>query len=219
MKAFKVALCIALTTFITLCPAVLGISAHADSRSELSYAYADVDSEVYFCESKKSDTAQFIIPETYCVKIIRNEDDWYYVRYAEDDGIYRAKYGYCKKDGLVLCKEPLENPYLKLTVTVAYSTPQVGNLPTFEKDLDAAFYGPFKDGQTDCSYVFCEESFFYVPETYNYPLNDLPSKSAFSPTSGNKTAVTLITASAVTAVAAAAILILYFSNKKPKITP
>lgn len=223
MRVLKAFLCLALTILITAFSAAAGVIAVAAGEGEnapqaaKSYAYVDLGKEVYFFSEKKTDSALFIIPQTYCVEILGKDNGWYYVKYAEDNGVYRALYGYCKSDEVVPIDEPLENLYLHTTVTVVYHTDgAVGLLPALgDLEFTAAYYGAYSVGKTSCSYVLCGEYFGYIAGSIeDYPLNELPSKSTDGPVSTGGKGATLITAIVITVVAAAAILILYFTGKK-----
>lgn len=213
MKLFKTALCLALTILI-LSP--LGGTLISEAKVS-GYAYVDIDSTVYFCSEKNEESALFAIPRTYCVQLLGEEDGWYYVKYAEDSGAYRAVYGYCLKDDVVKINEPLENTYLNYTLPVLYKSEQVsGFLPPLEIELTAAFYGDYTLGKTSLSYVYCGEKFGYITERVeNYPLNDLPSH-----TSGkidepkDENGAMLVAALVITLCAAVAIAVLFFSGRK-----
>lgn len=224
MRVLKAVVCLALTTLITVFSAAAGTKAFADGaagsapQTAKSYAYVDLGKEVYFYSEKKTDCALFIIPQTYCVEILGKDGDWYYVKYAEDTGVYRAVYGYCRLDEVVPVDEPLENLYLNMTVPVVYRSNQsVGFLPALgDLEFTAAYYGAYSVGKTSCSYVLCGECFGYIAgSVQDYPLNELPSKSASGTEKKDSSGATLITAIAITVVAAGAILILYFTGKKP----
>ena len=194
---------------------------YALASSEYKYAYVDLDSKVYFCTRQDEDYALFEIPQTYCLEILSEDDGWLEVKYAEDDGVYQALYGYCKIDGLILSNEEPKVKYLKEVVTVTYRTEDVGNmldsLPPIE--YEAAYYGALTMVSKRYSYVYSNGYFGYITGAIeNYPLNSLPNTSTFSPSDGesqNGSSTTLITAVAVTAVAVIAIAVLYFSSKTP----
>lgn len=220
MNVFKAALLLAAVFFnlIFFAPE----QAYASSSSEYKYAYVDIDSKVYFCKRKNFDDALFEIPNTYCLEILGEEDGWLKVKYAEDDGVYQAVYGYCKSEGLILSNQEPEVKYLKKTVTVTYRTDDVGNmLDGLEPiEFEAAYYGALTAGSRLCSYVYCNGYFGYIAGAIeDYPLNTLPSTSTFSPSDDGQTqgasGATLITAVAITAIAVVAITVLYFSSKKP----
>ena len=182
------------------------------------YAYADMGSEVYFCTGKSAESAVFIIPQTYCVEILAEEGVWYYVKYGEDNGNYRAVYGYCLKTELVAVDEPLENLYLNLPINVTFHTDEIGSLlPPLQITVSAAYYGEYLLGKTKLAYVLCNDKFGYVPQTVtDYPLNELPK-----PVGGGDIKVpeendnsTLITVIVITVAAAAAVVVLYFSSKR-----
>ena len=194
---------------------------NARAESSYKYAYVDIDAKVYFCNSKNRDDALFEVPNTYCLEILGQEGGWLEVKYAEDDGIFQALYGFCEQEGLILSNEEPRAKYLKQTVTVTYRTEDIGNmldgLPPIE--FEAAYYGGLTAGSKRCSYVCCNGYFGYIAGAIeNYPLNPLPDVSAFSPSTGDSqgaSAATLITAVAITSIAVIAICVLYFSSKKP----
>lgn len=222
MKVLKAAICLLLTTFIILLP--LGTrTAFADElQAELTqqkYAYADLGSEVYFYSAKNEESSLFIIPQTYCVEILGTDSGWYYVKYAEDDGLYRALYGYCRMQDVVPIDTPLENLYLRMTVTVTYTTDSPNNMiPPLENiEIPSAYYGAFTVGTTSCSYVLCGENFGYIPgSVINYPLNQLPSTDTLGPADPTPVNTTFITAIVITGVAVAAIAILYFTGRNTR---
>lgn len=213
MKVIKAAFSLVLTILISFSFAP---SFKADAQT-YGYAYADLGSTAYFCSEKSEGSALFAIPQTYCVQILGEEDGWYYVKYAEDSGAYRAVYGYCLKNDVVKINEPLENTYLNYTLKVTYKPDtNTGFLPPLEIELTAAYYGAYTLGQTSLSYVYCGEKFGYITEQVtNYPLNELPK-----PVSGNidnpenEDGAMLITALVITLCAAAAIAVLMFAGKK-----
>ena len=195
---------------------------YALASSSYKYAYVDIDSKVYFCKNKSLSDALFKIPQTYCLEILGEEDGWLEVKYAEDDGVFQALYGFCKPDGLILSNEEPKVKYLKETVTVTYRTEDVGNIldGLAPIQFEAAYYGALTiGGDIPYSYVLCNGYFGYIMGAIeNYPLNPLPSTSTFSPSDGGSqsgSSATLITAAAVTALAVIAITVLYFSSKNP----
>ena len=215
MKVLKAVLISVLTALVFILSGS-PVTAHAATPR---YAYADLGSEVYFCTEKSAESAVFIIPQTYCVEILAEEGIWYYVKYAEDSGIYRAVYGYCLKTELVALNEPLENLYLNLPINVTFRTDEVNPiLPPLQIIMTAAYYGEYMLGKTKLAYVFCNDKFGFVPQTVtDYPLNELPKPVSggdiTKPTDGDNS--TLITVIVITVAAAAAIVVLYFSSKKP----
>lgn len=220
MKVFKATICILLTVTVCLYPLTAWQAAFADENGAPIpvYAYVDLGSEVYFCAQKDQETALFIIPQTYCVQILAKEEDWYKVRYAEDNGLYKAVEGYCLQSDVVITDEPPQNLYLNTTVTVTYRTDAASPLLPALQNLEftAAFYGNYKVAKTTCSYVYCNDYFGYTAGAIeNYPLNELPKTEPVDAPVGKKSNTTLITALAITAVAAAAVIVLYFTGKRP----
>ncbi|MDE6504914.1 MAG: hypothetical protein K2L42_03500 [Clostridia bacterium] len=213
MNVFKAVLTAALITLISV-SAAFAAPASAESAR---YAYAGLNSTVYICSEKSAESALFIIPQTYCVEILSEEDGWYRVKYAEDNGAYRAVYGYCRKSGLVTVKEPLENLYLDLSLKVVYKAESTGNLfPPLEIELTAAYYGAYALGDSVLSYVYCGEKFGYITQTVeSYPLNELPEPTvAEVPETPDGNSAMLITAIVITLIAAIAIIVIYISSKK-----
>lgn len=186
------------------------------------YARADAK-DIYFCEKKDLNYALFTIPYTYCVEILSVDGDWYYVKYADDGGLYRALYGYCKSENLTPVDEPPQNIYLNMPVTVTFKadTP-VGSLPVLnELNVTAAFYGTYFAGATAYSYVLYDGTFGYIyGANDNYPLNEFPKQEQpEQPKTEGGTNVKLITGLALAALAAAALIILYLTGRKKYFRP
>lgn len=219
MKVFKAALCLALTTFIFFAPAAR--VAFADvAESKKTYAYADIGTSVYFFSEKNLSSALFIIPQTYCVEVLGKEDGWLHVKYAEDNGVYRAVTGYCRADELITIDKPLKNLYLYRTVTVVYrAEAPSGFLPALsDVEMTAAYYGEYNMGNSTYSYVLCGESFGYIDwQIGEYAFNTLPDEPTVAPVENGGANAKLIVTLVITGVAAAAIAALYFTSKKPKL--
>ncbi len=226
MKFLKAALCIALFAVLLIIPYLCGTYecsaattvAQAAAPQSANYAYADGE-EAYFY-SLENKTALFVIPQTYCVQILEREGNWLRVRYAEDEGLYVHIDGYCLASALKECESPLENLYLKRTVTVTYTTtaPPSPLSPPKPKEFAAAYYGSYKVGDADCMYVYIDGDFAYVEGTIGeYEKNQLPEEvtSAFAQ-GGEGVNAALICALVLTFVAAAAIVIIYFTGKRQK---
>lgn len=182
------------------------------------YAMATTKS-CYFYKEKNGGRALFAIPYTYCVEILHEDGDWYRVRYAEDEGLYTALYGYCLKEGLTPVSVPPENIYLNMPVTVTYRPDEPPtSLPVLsEMNVTAAYYGTYDSDGTALSYVSYEGSFGYIYGANDeYPLNEIPEEES-KPASGGsaKSGKTkAIVACALCALAAGALLFLYFSGKR-----
>ena len=219
MKVLKAAPFFAAVFFNLIFLSLPQTNVYADG--DYKYAYVDIDSKVYFCRNKNADDALFEIPQTYCLEILGREDGWLKVKYAEDDGVFQALYGYCETEGLILSNEKPKVKYLKETVTVVYRTEEAGNMldSLAPIELEAAYYGALTLVSKQYSYVYCNGYFGYITGAIeNYPLNPLPSTSTFSPSDSDykgASGATLITAVAVTAIAVVAITVLYFSGKTP----
>lgn len=224
MKVIKALICLVFATYAFIFPAAGALTASAEEgEAEIkTYAYADIGDSCWFFSEKNEKSALFMIPQTYCVQILGEDGDWYKVQYAEDAGIYQALQGYCLKSDLTLLEKPLENLYLHMPVTIIYRTDSSTNLLPSLGDIEitAAYYGAYSFGKTACSYVLANGKFGYITGAIeDYPLNELPTRPTVAPAENKNSNVTLITAIAITTVAAAAIIILYFASKKPKTLP
>lgn len=211
MKVIRYALFI---LFLLICfPAFQGVS-HAET-----YKYAVASSrEAYFCSAKDLTCALFAVPYTYCVEVLSSDGEWYYARYAEDNGIYRAVYGYCLISMFTATDEPPENLYLNMSVAVTYTADSASTLPVLgDLTVSAAFYGTFYSGAAAYSYVLYNDSFGYINGANDdYPLNELPEESSEqteitdeSTDGGSK----LITVLVLAGLAVAALVILYLTGR------
>ena len=187
------------------------------------YARADAK-DIYFCERKDLNYALFTIPYTYCVEILSTDGEWYYVKYAEDYALYKALYGYCLSEKLTPLDSPPENIYLNMPVVVTFRTDTpVGSLPVLgEMNVTAAFYGTYYAGATAYSYVLYDGKFGYIyGANDNYPLNEIPSdtppEEPIGASEGSNTK--LITVLALVGLAAATLIVLYFTGRKKYFKP
>lgn len=185
-----------------------------------TYRYARADArDVYFCEKKDLKYALFTIPYTYCVEILSTDGEWYYVKYAEDNGVYRALYGYCLSQNLTPLENPPDKKYLSKTVTVTFkSDSPVGSLPVLsELNVTAAFYGTYYSGASAYSYVLYDGNFGYIyGANDDYPLNEIPKPSEENPTAAPTESdnTKLITALVLGGIAVAALVAVYFMGLK-----
>lgn len=195
--------------------------------AESTYARAATRTAYFFTE-KNSATSIFAVPYTYCVEVIRDEGDWYYARYANDTGVYKSLYGYCRKEDFTAESGVPSVTFLYKTVTVNYSANTNNpSLPVLgEIAVEAAYYGTYYSGATVYSYVYCQGSFGYIEGANDdYPLN-VPEKDPSKDGEDNKDGdgekgggfnVGAVVAIVILAVLVAVILILYFATRKPKI--
>ena len=188
--------------------------------SQTSYTYAQAVTETaYFFTQKDVSTSLFAVPYTYCVRVVRDDGQWYYVQYAEDEGIYRAVYGYVLKSDFTLLDGEPPATYLFKSITVTYSAGDgESSLPSLgEITMEAAFYGTYYSGATAYSYVLCGDSFGYIPGANdNYPLNPLPSGGSGEEESGEKGGGAAVTAVIIAALAAGALILVFLSSRKKK---
>lgn len=187
-----------------------------------AYARAAVRNAYFFTE-KNTSTSVFAVPYTYCVEVLRDDGDWYYVRYAGDTGIYKALYGYCRKEDFTPEEGTPQVTFLYKTVKVSYSAGGgSSSLPVLgEIEVEAAYYGTYYSGATVYSYVYCQGSFGYIEGANDdYPLN-LPDKNEEGGKDGETekkgglgfAAIAFIV---IALLFAAVIVIIYFTTRKPK---
>lgn len=202
-----------LALFTVLSP---NLTARASTDGK-QYARADTRN-AYFCSEKDIEKALFALPYTYCVEILAEDGDWYFVRYAQDVGLYRAVTGFCKKEGLTKVDNPPVNIFLDYPVVVTFSaaTPPDGSLPTLGKiDVTAAYYGVYYRGAVAYSYVLYNGEFGYVQGSHeDYPLNEIPADIPITPSADTEGNAKLITALIICALAVAAIAVLFFTGKR-----
>lgn len=212
--------------FIIICIAACAVApAYIPARAEAPlYARAAVNNG-YFFTQKDLSSSLFAVPYTYCVEIIRDDGDWYYAKYAEDSGVYRAMYGYVlKKDFTPLYEKP-QVTYLFKTITVTYSADDSSSsLPVLNQiNVEAAFYGTYYSGATAYSYVLCQGSFGYITGANDdYPLNvtEAPKPDEDEPPADGGVDAQIVTAVILIAVAAFAVVLLFLSTRKRgKINP
>ena len=217
MKRAKLLLCCLAAAIICFAlPPAKGYT-FAESKSAV-YARADA-ADIYFCREMDLSTALFAVPYTYCVQIISSEGEWYFVRYADDAGEYRAVEGYCLKENLTPVDEPPENIYLHMTVPLNLSpyAPSGGSFPVSNTlTVSAAFYGSYYMGGAEYSCLAYGDGFYYQLGVDDYPLNEIPAPPE-SPTPKSKSSnAKLIIALALCALAAAALIILYLTGRKKR---
>lgn len=230
----------AATVFITVCTAFVQTQAqpsspspdrtatHAASSvaavSATSAAYARAASkEAYFFAEKDLSSSLFAVPYTYCVEILRDDGDWYYAKYAEDAGIYRAVYGYCLKEHFLPLTSPPATTYLYKTVSVTYTADgSLSPLPVLnELTVEAAYYGVYYAGATAYSYVLCNGSFGYITganDDYELNAEPTPAPTETKASSDDNVGSKIIVAVVLTVLAAAALVLLFFTAGKRKKT-
>lgn len=192
-----------------------------------TYARAAVRT-AYFFTDKSNSSSIFAVPYTYCVEVLREEGDWYYVRYAADTGVYKSLYGYCRKADFTLEDGTPAVTYLYKTVTVNYTVSSGGSsLPVLgEIALEAAYYGTYYAGATVYSYVYCQGSFGYIEGANDdYPLNipeeTPPQGSTDNPADGTEkkpVSAALIAFLVIAALLVITVLVIFFTTHHPRPT-
>lgn len=171
--------------------------------------------DAYFCESADEDSSLFEIPPTYCAQILSEEDGWYFVEYAEDDGLYIPQRGYVRTDKLTIAEKLPEAIYLYCPVTVTYTADSGGRKPLPTITVTAAYYGVYDDGGSLYSYVYDGSGFGYVKGDVGVYSPNVPAATVSASASPSaKPNVKLIVALSMCAAAAVALAALYFFGKR-----
>ena len=228
MKRFAVICACLAITLISLIPTPALSTAQPAYGATATYARANVRTAYFFTE-KDTSTSIFAVPYTYCIEVLRDDGAWYYARYASDTGIYKAVYGYCRKEDFSAEVGTPAVTYLYKTVPIGYTasggTGSSGggtSLPTLgEITLEGAYYGVYYAGATVYSYVYCQGSFGYIEGANDdYPLNtpadggstDQPEDKVKSP----KVNGGLIAFFAIFAMLVVVILVIFFTTRQPR---
>lgn len=217
MKVLKAALCLIFAIIISL-PAPARYARAEDGRK---YAVA-TSRYVYLCEEMDLNSDRFAIPFSYCVEIKKEYDEWYFVSYAKDEGIYSAVNGYCKKTDLTEVTEPPQNAYLYYPLEVElHSLSADSSLPDLTFTITVPFYGNYYKGATAYRCVRYNGEFGYVEgEVDDYDVNELPAAPTFStsqPETHDDGNAKLFTALIIVGIALTAIVVLLITGKRKKI--
>lgn len=194
--------------------------------ASVSYARANIKTAYFFTE-KNTSTSLFAVPYTYCIEVLRDEGEWYYARYASDTGVYKALYGYCRKEEFTLESTMPTVTYLYKTVPISYSVSGgVSGLPVLsEITLEGAYYGVYYAGATVYSYVYCQGSFGYIEGANDdYPLN-FPDETENPPqTSGDdkvgentKVSAGLVAFFVIASLLIVVVLVIFFTTRRPRV--
>ena len=82
------------------------------NAEEIKYARI-LNQTTYLYNSADTLSPCFLIPETYYVKLIRDDGDYYFVEYQTDTApYYKSIAGYCIKTDLFICDYVPDSPYL-----------------------------------------------------------------------------------------------------------
>ncbi len=164
-----------LTFVFTLAPinGVLFASAEeaTESATEATPLYAVADSpNVYLYAEREENAGLFLIPHTYYVRVTALGEPFCAVEYHTDEPPYKKISGYCKKSELLFVDFIPARPYLKKQISVTYTLPESGKLPSGDDFLESVsvdylFYGEFPVGSARYYYVYGNGSFGYLPAT------------------------------------------------------
>ena len=211
MKVLNFIISFILSLFYALAPTV---SALADSQQTFATGKTD---DVYIFLRPDSLSALFIIPYTYCVEILGERGDYYYVKYADDVGDYISVYGYCLKNSLTILKDVPKTTFLQMSVPVTFSQEnENSSLPVLDQiTVQACFYGAYVSGGAEYSYVSYAGQFGYITGCKDYPLNDLYAQTeTTTPTQDNGLPSKIITAICLATLTTIAFVLLVLTGKK-----
>ncbi len=140
------------------------ISARADV---LRYAVAANDG-VWFYASENEDERLFLLPESYYVRVLSEEENFSAVEYLVNDPPFRKVVGYCQTAALTFVDFIPARPFLKKELTVSYTLhnggADFGDRPVFsEIERSYVYYGMRYEGGVSYAYVLYEGSFGYIP--------------------------------------------------------
>lgn len=226
MKPIKQLICCLAAAIIftaLFSPAQGGIKARAATAR---YAVAETRN-IYFYTDKDTKSRLFTIPETYCVEILSEDGNWYFVKYAEDiTDTYKPLYGYVLKgDKFKLTDIPPENIYLNMCVPVTFHSDKPADplKPLDDIVVQAAFYGNFySDNATAYSYVYYNGSFGYIlGANDDYPRNEIVTDTFTEQPSGKGKSknTKLIVVIVVSALAVGTLIVLYVLSRKRYFIP
>jgi hypothetical protein len=140
----------------------------------------------YLYNSADTSSPCFLIPETYYVKLIRDDGEYYFVNYQEDLApYYKAIAGYCKKSDLYMCDYTPSIPYLNYNIDVydgarGYKSSSLSKVDyLFNNGNPIIYYGKIKINNVLFYYVLAHGEFrCYINSNecvpLSYPLNTDP---------------------------------------------
>ena len=211
-------------TVAIICVILIMTASPFSSVYAASPPYARANNTEAYLYAKKNEPPLFAVPYTYCVQVLRDEGEWYYVRYADAAGVYEAVEGYCEKINFDPEYDTPTITYLYRPVTLSVPA---GETPPFvpaaaQLSLDAAYYGAVNWAGKLYAYLLCHGSFLYVKDDFgDYELNlpthtpdDNGGNAEGGGTGLNFASIAFIVIASLSVVV---ILIIYFTTKKPRI--
>ena len=146
---------------------------HYRAAADEAALYARVTSpDVYLYEEADENSGLFILPETYFVKILSENGDYYAAEYLCDTPNRTPVRGYCRKTDVECVDYIPETPFLVYETQITFRSSSDDLPEGFIRDytVDAAFYGTFSYGSSVCCYVEMEGRFGYVPASACSPI-------------------------------------------------
>ncbi len=131
-------------------------------------SYACILQDVYFCSAPNEQSALFLLPQTYYVKLVEYQPNYSKIEYLGDEGNAKKLTGYAKTENLTFVDYLPQRPYLYYLFDVHYSLGDEGssNGSAFLDQItfSCAYYGDFKVGAKTYCYVLRGDTFGYVPK-------------------------------------------------------
>lgn len=184
------------------------------------YTYACIGEDCYFYDTPTLTRGVFLLPETYFVKILEEQDAYYRIEYLTDTAFTRKIVGYCRKEKVSPVDFQPTNPYLYRSFDVKYQTGgETGDGFLTQITLSCAYYGDYRIGEQDYCYVLRGEEFGYVPKPdgFFYERNPEAAQTPSSPAKDDSASSPPYLLFLILALLAPAVAFLLFksSSKKP----
>ena len=198
------------------------LSAKRAGAEELRYAVA-ASEEVWFYAEADETSGLFLIPCSYCVRIVGESGNFVQAEYGGKDGL-PVQTGYCLRDKLILLDYEPEHPFFVHLVKLIYKleTPAREEL---SYSRDAYFYGYFPSGSARYLRVLLDGELVLIGETepLSIPMTDyIPSQQTVSPaaqTSSSRLSALQIVVICVACAAAVVVAVFVMRGKKPVQSP
>ena len=175
MKKFILSAFLPLLFFLSSFFPVAKVEASASSLAADSYACILTD-EAFFYSAKDEKRGVFLFPKTYYVKILEVEPEFCKIEYLYDDTYVQKLVGYAKTSDLTPVPYVPKRPYLYRLIDVHYTIGGANSQASGFLDqitITCAYYGDYRIGSQDYSYILRDGSFGYIPkpDDFTYEAN------------------------------------------------
>ncbi|MGN1076956.1 MAG: hypothetical protein ACI4ST_00415 [Candidatus Gallimonas sp.] len=188
----------------------------------MRYAVAASD-EVWFYAETDETSGLFLVPYSYCVRIVGESGNFVQAEYGGKDGLPVQK-GYCLRDGLLFLDYEPERPFFVHLVKLVYKleTPAQEEL---SYSREAYFYGYYPSGSARYLRVLLDGELVLVGEAepLSIPTTDyIPSQKTNSPaaeTGSSRLSALQIVIVCIACAATVVVAVLVMRGKKPVQSP